>query len=79
MTQLIQLDGEIVATVGATRFHLAPAIEQLPDGHPTLRTVVLMCTYAAELIAGGRATAYADADALAFAQAGLAGEPSEPR
>ena len=69
MTQLIRLDGEIVATVGATRLHLAPAIERLPDGDPKLRVVVLMCTYALEVAQGTAPAPYSDQDAVQYAQA----------
>ena len=66
MTTLVRLDGEIVATVGATRIHLAPAIQALPDGDPKLRLVVLMAAYALEVAHGTVAGPYSDGAAKRY-------------
>ena len=71
MTQLIRLEGEIVATVGATRFFLSPAIEALPEDDPIARLVTVMCAYALEVHAGELEGPYSDAAALEHARSVL--------
>jgi len=68
MTTLVRYEGEIVASVGRTRFYLAPGIEALPDGHPKLRVAVLMCVYALEVAQGQLPGPYSDDRALAHAK-----------
>ncbi len=41
--QLISYNGAAVAVAGATRVWLAPAIDDLPRGHPLRRFVAAMC------------------------------------
>lgn len=72
MTELVRLDGEIVATVGATRFYLVPRIEALPVDDRQRRLAVLMCAYALEVEAGNLPGPYSDDRALAAAVEALA-------
>jgi hypothetical protein len=74
MTTLITHNGRNVATVGATRAHLAPELEQLPDGHPDKRFVAFMCLYALDIAAGELPGPYDQAAAEAYAQAAIAAE-----
>ncbi len=46
MTTTIELDGEIVAFVGASRAYLAPSVDRLEDGAPKRQLVLLMCEHA---------------------------------
>ena len=71
MTTLIRLDGEIVATIGATRCFLAPRIQALPDDDPVGRTVLLMCAYALDIRAGRVSGPYRDEEALQVARIAL--------
>lgn len=67
----ITYDGSVAAAAGATRFVLAPAIERLPDGHPTKRFVAFMCIYARDTLTGRLPGPYSDADGEAFARRAL--------
>jgi hypothetical protein len=72
MTKLVYLEGELVATVGASRYFLAPRIEALADDDPVARKVVLMCVYALGIEIGQTDGPYSDQRAAAFADAALA-------
>lgn len=63
--------GAVAAAAGATRFHLAPRIAALPDGHPTKRVVAFMCAYAREILTGQLPGPYSDDDAEHFARTAL--------
>lgn len=68
---LITYDGEIVASVGATRVYLAPPIEALENGDPLLRFVSLMAGYALEVRHGSAPGPYTDARAELFTRLAL--------
>ena len=72
MTSLVHLEGELVATVGASRYFLAPRIEALPEEDPVARKVVLMCVFALVIEAGQTDGPYSDQRATALADAALA-------
>lgn len=72
MTTLVRLDDEIVATVGATRFHLVPQIEALPFRSRRRRIAILMCAYALEIEAGDAPGPYCDDRAFSIAVEALA-------
>ena len=74
MTTVVRHEGEIVATVGATRYFLAPSVEALPPAHRKRRIVILMCAYALDIRQGSVAESYSDADALAVALDALEAE-----
>lgn len=78
MTLLIKLDGEVVATVGATRYFVAPRIEALPPDDQVGRLVTLMCAFALDVQAGRREGPYRDAEALRAARAVLEGGRNHP-
>lgn len=84
MTTLIRLEAEIVATVGVTRYYLAPRIKELPKDDPIARIVDLMCAYALDVQAGRLPGPYSDDLALGVARRALAelergADPSQGR
>lgn len=68
---LIVYEGEIVASVGATRVYFVPPINALESGDPLLRFVSLMAAYALEVRHGSAPGPYTHARAEAFARFAL--------
>ena len=71
MTTLVHYEGQIAATVGATRFYLSAELADLPSGDPHVRFVVLMCTYALEVAQERLPGPYTDDRAALFARSAL--------
>jgi hypothetical protein len=69
--QPIYYDGHPVAMADEHRFWLTHSIELLPDGHPTKRMVLLMCSFARDVLAGELPAPYSDARAERFAREAL--------
>lgn len=69
--QPIYYDGHPVAMADKHRFWLTHSIELLPDGHPTKRMVLLMCSFARDVLAGELPAPYSDARAERFAREAL--------
>ncbi len=59
---------QVVGTVGATRVWLAPAIDDLPRGHPLRRFVAAMCMYAHDVRHGLVPGPYTDRRAEIYAR-----------
>ena len=68
---LIVYEGDIVATVGATRVYFVPPIGDLESGDPLLRFVSLMAAYALEVRHGSAPGPYTNARAELFARFSL--------
>ena len=68
---LIVYEGEIVASVGATRVYFLPPIDALDNGAPLLRVVSLMAAYALEVRRGAAPGPYTHARAQLFARLSL--------
>ena len=68
---LIVYEGEIVASVGATRVYFVPPIDTLESGDPLLRIVSLMAAYALEVRHGSAPGPYSHAQAEVFARYAL--------
>ena len=68
---LIVYEGEIVASVGATRVYFVPPLDTLDRGDPLLRFVSLMAAFAAEVRRGSASGPYTHARAELFARLAL--------
>ncbi len=68
---LIVYEGEIVASVGATRVYFVPLIDALESGDPLLMFISLMAAYALEVRHGYAPGPYTHARAERFARLAL--------
>ena len=71
---LITYQRQIVAIAGANRFHLAPAIGELPDGDPLKTFVCFLALYARDVHTGelpGDPTRYVPCRGERYARAAL--------
>ena len=68
---LIVYEGDIVASVGATRIYFVPPVDDLASGDPLLRFVSLMAAYALEVRHGSAPRPYTHARAEMFARLAL--------
>lgn len=71
MMQLIQYDAHPAALATERRVTLVGGLQDLPDGHPTLRFVIYMALYARDVMTAELPGPYTDQDAEAFARACL--------
>jgi hypothetical protein len=62
------IDDEFVALVCSDGAQFSLAVDALPDDHPTVRFVALMCVYASEVLAGQQPGPYTHAAAAAWAR-----------
>jgi primosomal replication protein N len=64
----ISYGGELVAVATRERVFLAPAVDQLPAGHPKLRFVAVMCLFSRDIDEGKVPGPYCDAGAELYAR-----------